>query len=520
MKRVTIMCRVSSDDQAKGYSLDDQRERLTQYCQRNNYEIVYEIVEDHSAKTFERPEWKKWYSLVKSKQIEVDEILFTSWDRFSRDLLGALTMIKLLRETDNIIPQSIEQPINYDIPENLFMLAIYLANPDVDNQRRSIKIRGGIRQALKQGRWPRKRVFGYRSQRDSLGKSILVPHPEEARAVKYIYEEVIAGTPQSEIRKVLVAKGFTISKNNLCLMLKRELYAGKIVIPSEGEEPLRIIEGVHESIITELLFYKVQQVLFENRKVRNKSIPKYAKMRSDFPLRGVLKCNECANIMTGSLSKGKLGKKYGYYHCNHCKKQRVSIDVVHQAFDELLQKVNIDPNIIVLYNQILESLLDGTKKDGKVESKKLKSKIDQINKRLAVSQDLMLDGKIDAEDYKEIKARCVLQKNELQVKSCNYSFNKRDFSTYAKSGLNLLSNLPKAYYSATIKLKHQLVGSIFPDLFSFDGKICRTPNLNPVLSLFASIDRGLVKNKKGQLIRNYQLSPSVEEKGFEPPIPL
>ena len=159
MKRVTIMCRVSSDDQAKGYSLDDQRERLTQYCQRNNYEIVYEIVEDHSAKTFERPEWKKWYSLVKSKQIEVDEILFTSWDRFSRDLLGALTMIKLLRETDNIIPQSIEQPINYDIPENLFMLAIYLANPDVDNQRRSIKIRGGIRQAFKTRKMAKKKCI-------------------------------------------------------------------------------------------------------------------------------------------------------------------------------------------------------------------------------------------------------------------------------------------------------------------------------------------------------------------------
>jgi hypothetical protein len=35
-----------------------------------------------------------------------------------------------------------------------------------------------------------------------------------------------------------------------------------------------------------------------------------------------------------------------------------------------------------------------------------------------------------------------------------------------------------------------------------------------VLSLFASIDRGLAKNKMGQLMRNYQLSPSVEEKGL------
>ncbi len=35
-----------------------------------------------------------------------------------------------------------------------------------------------------------------------------------------------------------------------------------------------------------------------------------------------------------------------------------------------------------------------------------------------------------------------------------------------------------------------------------------------VLSLFASIDRGLAKNKMGQLMRNYRLSPSAEEKGL------
>ena len=52
MKKVAIMCRVSSDDQAKGYSLDAQYEALTKYCERNEYEIVYSFREDHSAKTF------------------------------------------------------------------------------------------------------------------------------------------------------------------------------------------------------------------------------------------------------------------------------------------------------------------------------------------------------------------------------------------------------------------------------------------------------------------------------------
>lgn len=55
MTRVAIMSRVSSDEQAKGYSLDAQYETLVRYCERMNFEIVYEIKEDHSAKSFERP---------------------------------------------------------------------------------------------------------------------------------------------------------------------------------------------------------------------------------------------------------------------------------------------------------------------------------------------------------------------------------------------------------------------------------------------------------------------------------
>ena len=38
------MCRVSTDEQAKGYSLDVQHEQLVRYCQRNNIEIIKECV--------------------------------------------------------------------------------------------------------------------------------------------------------------------------------------------------------------------------------------------------------------------------------------------------------------------------------------------------------------------------------------------------------------------------------------------------------------------------------------------
>ena len=260
-------------------------------------------------------------------------------------------------------------------------------------------------------------------------------------------------------------------------------------------------------------------MLFSNKKSRGKSVPKYARLRDDFPLRGVLKCNECDSIMTSSFSKGKLENKYGYYHCNCCKKQRVPMGTVHNAFSDLLKELTIRPEVKKLYTKILEDQLGGSQKENKSEAGKLRKKLEEIDKRLVFSQELMLDGKIDSEDYIQIKARCTVQRDEIKGKLSGFSFNKQDFSKYTTSGMNLLSNLSKTYDSAPIKLKQTIVGSIFPELISFDGKKCRSPKLNPVLSLFASIDKGLRKNKKGQPNSYFRLSPSAERRGFEPRVP-
>jgi site-specific DNA recombinase len=69
-KRAALMSRVSSDEQAKGYSLGVQSEALENYCLRNDIEIVYSFREDHSAKSFERPEFKKFLEYLKKNSKE------------------------------------------------------------------------------------------------------------------------------------------------------------------------------------------------------------------------------------------------------------------------------------------------------------------------------------------------------------------------------------------------------------------------------------------------------------------
>ena len=124
-----LYIRVSTDEQAdKGYSQRDQEERLKKYCENNQINVRRVVFEDHSAKSFNRPQWNDILINFKSRKNPVDFILFTKWDRFSRNAGDAYQMINTLRKL-GVEPQAIEQPLDLAVPENKLMLAFYLAAP-------------------------------------------------------------------------------------------------------------------------------------------------------------------------------------------------------------------------------------------------------------------------------------------------------------------------------------------------------------------------------------------------------
>ena len=56
--------------------------------------------------------------------MQADFLVFTKWDRFSRNAPDAYGMISTLNKL-GIEPQAIEQPLDLNIPENKIMLAFY-----------------------------------------------------------------------------------------------------------------------------------------------------------------------------------------------------------------------------------------------------------------------------------------------------------------------------------------------------------------------------------------------------------
>jgi site-specific DNA recombinase len=506
MKKAVIMCRVSSDEQAKGYSLDVQLEQLTRYCNRNNISIVKQYREDHSAKNFNRPEFQKFLQFVKKNKEEVDLLLITSWDRFSRNLTDSLVMLRTL-EKYGVKVQAVEQPIDMSIPENKAMLAIFLAIPEIDNDRRSIKIRGGIRGSLKAGRWCRIAPIGYKNLRDQNNKPIIVPSTI-AHHIKYIFEQIAIGKLQSELRTEIYKKGIKISRSNFSKLLRNPIYMGKIIVPKSEEEPMMIIDGIHEGIISENLYFQVQQVLSNNNKIRK--LPVYKSLREELPLRGMLSCSQCGEKLTGSRSKSATGNHYFYYHCNYCAKERYPMDLVNQTFESILADFTFTYEAKEIYQLMVKDLLSVDAKDSKVKHTQLDKTLNDVLARIEKLQDLFIDGKIEHNHYSDTMARYTEQKFSLTDEINQIKKMDSDYLNWLKNGVDALSNLKIHYANSAIRDKQQLISSIFPEKFEFDGKKCRTTRINDVLRCMLLIDSDLQNKKSGQLSKKIELSTLVE----------
>jgi len=160
-KNAIVYTRVSTDEQNNGYSPADQKEKLLKFCENNNIDVVGFYHDDESGKSFDRPQWIKIMAFLKRNNGKVDYIYFLKWDRFSRNVADAYITIRTLKKL-GVEPRAIEQPLDFEIPESKIMLSIYLAAPEVDNDRRALNILAGMRRAKKDGRWLGNCPIGYK----------------------------------------------------------------------------------------------------------------------------------------------------------------------------------------------------------------------------------------------------------------------------------------------------------------------------------------------------------------------
>ncbi|MBK1439780.1 recombinase family protein [Parapedobacter sp. ISTM3] len=515
-KTADLYIRVSTDEQAdKGYSQRNQEEMLLRYCDFNGIAVRKVVFEDHSAKTFERPEWKQMIAEYKKKSHCVDLLLFTKWDRFSRNAPEAYNMISLLRRLD-IEPCAIDQPLDLSIPENKMMLAIYLTSGEVENDRRSLNVIGGMRRAMKEGRYMGLAPVGYINRVKEDGTKYIAPKPKQAEIMKWAFDKLEEGHVNTEqIYWEAKRKGLECTKNTFWNAIRNPVYCGKIFIPAYKGEDSMLIAGLHEPLISEATFYNIQEILDGRKRIKAKEYATKIFAGVELPLRGFIKCPKCSRTLTGSTSKGRH-QYYNYYHCTSKCGFRVRAEVANDLFEKELRKYIPRPEVATLYKTVVKDVSDRQNDSVHLEKTRVLRQVEEQTNRINKARELLLKGDLDALDYKQIKSSGEETINKLEAKITQYSSSIDRIEPLLDKAINALSSLGKLYRHVNVKRKREIIGSIFKEKPVFTGDGYRTGKTNEVAGVIFLVNKELDVKTKRTSLENSSLSYQVAGTGLEP----
>ena len=514
MKNVILYCRVSTDEQADGCSLDMQELYLRRYCSTNEYNIIDIYKEDYSAKHYDmrRPEMARLYAYCKKHKKEIDKILFLRWDRYSRNVEFAFAYKRKFYDELGVEINAIENPIDFSATEWSTMLSIYCGVAHTEDEKISKRTKDGIHGSQLKGKCTNKAPRGYKNHRVSKHETYVIVDEKVAPSITKIFEEVAKGVESPcRIRRRLCSN---IPESSFLEMLRNPFYIGKIKVPAYRDDPEMIVDGQHEAIVSEEAFFRVQDIMDGKRKKN----PKLSKpINPDLFLRGFLVCPVCGHALTGSESKGN-GGKYAYYHCcNDGKHIRKRAEEVNEGFARYVSCLTPNETVLKLYEAVLNDIKDEKNADNKKEAAKLQEQLKTITKRIQRAKDLYLDGEFDKAERDEEVSRNQKEADVLKQRiEILTTPNRGKVEPKMRYSISLLDNMERFIRDAPVEAKIKLLGSIFPEKIEFDGKNYRTNGYNKVLDLIYQQTNELREPKKENEERFDSFPASVPRAGVEP----
>ena len=482
MTRVLLYCRVSTDEQADGCSLDVQERFLRAHCANRGYEIIGEpYKDDYSAKGYQlkRPELKRLFEYCRKNPDKVDKVLFLRWDRFTRNAEFGLTYKRKFIDEMGIEINAIENPINFDTPEWSTLLPLYCGVAQTENEKNSRRTKDGIHGTLLKGKCAGRAPIGYKNIRVSKHDCWVEVDNTVADTIKTLFKEVAKGEElPTMIKNRIYPK---MSDTTFFRAMKNRFYTGYVHVPAYGDDPEQYIKGQHEAIIDQQTFDAVQSILNGNRKQQ----PKVTNtVKPELYLRKILVCPVCGNILTGAFSKGN-GGKYPYYFCNREHKHlNVRADKANDGFVDYLSVLKPHKAIVELYKEIMDGMRGERPRENQKKVVKLEMDIQAAKERIIKVKDLFIDGSLTRAEKDEAIDRYngQIESMNSQITSlrCGEDSQLKDKLAYA---ISLIENLAEMFTEASPEAKIKIIGSIFPEKIEYDGEKYRTSSYNQVLDI-------------------------------------
>ena len=207
--RMVGYCRVSTEMQAdEGYSLDAQREDITQYCNLYKMELV-EIVSDEgkSAKNMDRPGLCRVLSMLKNG--EVDGLIVAKLDRLTRSVKDLGHLLDKYFQKSNLI--SVSEKIDTSSANGRFVLNILISVAQYEREATGERVKRGMAQKKSIGQRCGNIPYGKKLSSDSLH---IEDNPDEQNAVHRIKDLRTTGLPLQAIATTLSSEGYLTRRGN------------------------------------------------------------------------------------------------------------------------------------------------------------------------------------------------------------------------------------------------------------------------------------------------------------------
>ncbi|MCH8160636.1 MAG: recombinase family protein, partial [Chloroflexi bacterium] len=300
-----IYVRVSTEEQGEqNLSIPFQVKTCERFIKEREWSVgdIYKDVA--SGKTDRREEFQRL--IADAQQGGFQAVVIYKYSRFARnDLDSQIHEMKLAEQ--GVILVSATEPVDSTTSSGWLMKRVMQLFAEYDNRVKADFVRAGMRQKVEQGGWPWRAPLGYLNHRGYIEgrrrRTWVELDPERAPLVRRCFE--LAATGDFTLRQIceqMTDAGFRTREGKRLLpkklvdMLRNEFYIGIVASPTFEVH----VKGVHEPLISEDLFQRVQVALA----VRGRG-PKRPKRR-DRLFQGVIYCAcGCRINITGPYSGGQ-----------------------------------------------------------------------------------------------------------------------------------------------------------------------------------------------------------------------
>lgn len=257
MTKVAIYSRVSTSMQVeKGHSLHAQKERLTEYAERNEWEVFdYYVDEGLSGRHANRPDFKRLLKDAAARKFDI--VLIWKISRLSRSILDLNNTINIFMKSDVSLVSYSE---NFDLRTPVGKLMFNILGSFAEFERETIaeNIIFGMRGAAERGTRLISFMFGYKYENHKF-----IIDEKSAAIVRELFDLYIEKQNRCEVVRIVNAKGYRtfygreFTPGGVRMILSNVSYLGYLKYKNE----IVFKEKVLPQIVDESVFDRVQEIL-------------------------------------------------------------------------------------------------------------------------------------------------------------------------------------------------------------------------------------------------------------------